>query len=709
MKINKTLTLVFTASGIWLTSINSSFADNSNIDTMLVTADRTEKRVWDSSVSAYVVDREAIERNNGDSLAEALRDIPGVEIYDNATAGRKQVIIRGESPSHVLMLVDGQEVSYQRSGHGSGAGLLIDPDSIERIEVIKGPHSVLYGSQAIGGVINFITKKGSANQVPFAAHLKSSYDTAASGFNQIASAYGNIDNFNYRISGNYTDYGDKRTPEGRLKNSDFANKGLSSWFGYNLEQHKLGLSLEDFDMNAQTFTKLDNNSPIKSFMVKLPKIERQKVGLFYDFNSDGKILKNLHLDGYWQKIAREFRNDLVIIPNRNTNNHIHTNTNDQQKTYGINFHIDFQINDQLKWITGAQYLQDKVKQNSKNRVDFISKIIPSYQKDRYSKNQWRQSSFSLFSQNELKLNDKLTWNLGLRQYWLESKVLSGSSREVKQFLSNSNHSTVINTTDKKKSVHDNTLVVSSGLTFEIDNHNVVRASFAQGYVYPTLAHLYAQTSAATQTIYGNPHLKAEKSNNFELGLRHSSDYWVLDTAIFYASAKDYITQSVCNGQAICHGIKDSKNTTYYDNANKAKTYGLELTLEYNQWDVIPYLNTNIMRRKLETESYTTYSSGTPTINGRFGLRNSHFFNSFDLTSDWYMRFASQAKKRSDGTSNNYAGWTTMNINLFAEFGDKRQYALGLDLNNLLNQKYTTAHESIPAAKFHAIFSGSMKF
>lgn len=65
----------------------------------------------------------------------------------------------GEASSRVLILIDGQEVTYQRAGDNYGVGLLIDESALERVEVVKGPYSVLYGSQAIGGIVNFITKR----------------------------------------------------------------------------------------------------------------------------------------------------------------------------------------------------------------------------------------------------------------------------------------------------------------------------------------------------------------------------------------------------------------------------------------------------------------------------------------------------------------------------------------------------------------------
>ena len=68
-------------------------------DTIIVTADRNEKTVWDSSVSVNAVNRDEIEKLNGDSVVEALRDIPGVELTVPALAGRKQSLIRGDAPS----------------------------------------------------------------------------------------------------------------------------------------------------------------------------------------------------------------------------------------------------------------------------------------------------------------------------------------------------------------------------------------------------------------------------------------------------------------------------------------------------------------------------------------------------------------------------------------------------------------------------------
>ncbi len=88
-----------------------------------------------------------------------MRDLPGVQITSTGAAGIYRLNLRGESGSRTLLMVDGGvKISEQKSMDGAPP-LLIDLNSIERIEVIKGPASVLYGSEAIGGAINVITKK----------------------------------------------------------------------------------------------------------------------------------------------------------------------------------------------------------------------------------------------------------------------------------------------------------------------------------------------------------------------------------------------------------------------------------------------------------------------------------------------------------------------------------------------------------------------
>ena len=174
-------TLSLCISGIVSTATaTSSETKISNEETLVVTTNRSASNLWESPATIQVIDQQTLQNSTNASIADNLQDIPGVEITDNSLAGRKQIRIRGEASSRVLILIDGQEVTYQRAGDNYSVGLLIDESALERVEIVKGPYSVLYGSQAIGGIVNFITKKG-GNKLASGV-VKAVYNSATAGW-----------------------------------------------------------------------------------------------------------------------------------------------------------------------------------------------------------------------------------------------------------------------------------------------------------------------------------------------------------------------------------------------------------------------------------------------------------------------------------------------------------------------------------------------
>ncbi|PWC23029.1 TonB-dependent receptor [Brenneria roseae subsp. roseae] len=719
---NKTTPMViFMLPFIYSNTINAAI--NSD-EITVISAGRTEQNLWESPVSMQVIDNEKLNKYTGDAIAEALRDIPGVDITDTALAGRKQIRIRGEEASRVLVLIDGQEVTYQRAGPNYSLGLLIDPSYLERIEVVKGPHSVLYGSQAIGGVINFITRKG--GDKPLSGKIKAVYDSATAGWQESALAYGSIGNFDYRLSGSYSDQGNRSTPDGRLPDTHFRNSGQSAWLGYRLGEHKFGLSLDSFKLSTQTYT---DTTDYDSFSVRIPELERQKIGLFYDWKIDGEVLKNLHMDAYRQNIKREFRNDLAqsgvtyTTMGRTLTNAsmaLKTGTDDKQITDGITLQADLEPLTNHSLIVGGQWSRDDVKQTAYSDVNVGGRITvlgtnydvninPQSTSDAH----WQQTSWALFAQDEWKLASDWSWTVGARQYWVESLSYGGSQRgslTLSGFpaFTGANGTTPVNSQSGNERTHDNTLVTASSLRYSGFDNIQLRASYAQGYVYPTLTHKFYNTSAGGETTYGNADLKAERSDNYEIGMRYKDDNWLLDSAIYHSRAKDYITTLNCAGSAVCSG-NTSAGSRYYANANRANTYGMELYAEYTGWAVSPYINGNVIRRELELPARTTYHTGEPTFTARAGVKNITLFDRMELESDLYIRTASRAKDHTADTETQYSGWATANLEFTSTFGDESQYQVTLALNNLLDKRYTTAHESIPASGFSTAIGASFSF
>ncbi|MDJ1653977.1 TonB-dependent receptor [Raoultella sp. Ech2A] len=682
----------------------TSTAKTAGDETLIVTANRTESSLWDSPATVQVIDRQTLNNSTSVSIADDLQDIPGVEVTDNSLAGRKQIRIRGEASSRVLILIDGQVVSYQRAGQNYGVGLLIDESALERIEVVKGPYSVLYGSQAIGGIVNFITKKG--GDKPLAGTVKAVYNSATAGWDESAAAWGSIGQFDYRINGSYSDQGNRDTPDGRLQNTNFRNNSQGVWLGYNLDRHKFGLSLDRYKTSTQTWFD-DPEGQYEDFSVRIPKLEREKIGAFYDFDAGGDYLKKIHFDAYSQTIEREFENRIKttqpipspIIQALTVSNQ--TNTNDKQYTQGVTLQGNFSLPANNELVIGTQYQHDKVKQDTRSSTRQTAATGAfDIQTLTLSHIEAEQSNASVFAQNDWRFADDWTWTVGARQYWLSSKLTRSDSQ-----------SGAVSQSTGGESAHDDKLVTSTSLRYSGFKDIELRAAYAQGYVFPTLTQLFMQTSAGGGVTYGNTGLKAEHSNNYELGARYKGNMWLVDGAIYYSEAKDYIASLPCSGQAICSGNSTSSRGEYfyYDNIDRAKTWGMELTAEYNGWAVSPYLSGNLIRRQYEGETVKTWDTGEPALTGRAGLKHTLLLNSANVTSDLFVRAASSADDKTGSREIRYPGWATLNLAFNTEFGPQEQYQVNLALNNLTNKRYQTAHETIPAAGFNAAVGFAWNF
>ena len=147
---------------------------------IIVTATRTAQIADESLAPVIVIDRAEIEQSQALDVAELLRGHAGLDIGRNGGPGQPtSLFMRGTDSNHVLVMVDGVKINPGTIG---GAALQnIDPELVERIEIVKGPRSALYGSEAVGGVINIITRRGGAGLSSSAYAGAGRYDTRKAG------------------------------------------------------------------------------------------------------------------------------------------------------------------------------------------------------------------------------------------------------------------------------------------------------------------------------------------------------------------------------------------------------------------------------------------------------------------------------------------------------------------------------------------------
>uniref|UniRef100_UPI0013C33B35 TonB-dependent receptor plug domain-containing protein n=1 Tax=Azohydromonas sediminis TaxID=2259674 RepID=UPI0013C33B35 len=135
-------------------------------ETVVVTATRYPVNWVDAPAAISVIPRSEIEVRGADNVLGAIRGVPGLSLQGRTIGGRKVLSIRGMDSKQTLFLVDGKRVGASDGvmGHSDYQYDWIPMNDVERIEVVRGPLSALYGSEAMGGVVNVITRRASAER-----------------------------------------------------------------------------------------------------------------------------------------------------------------------------------------------------------------------------------------------------------------------------------------------------------------------------------------------------------------------------------------------------------------------------------------------------------------------------------------------------------------------------------------------------------------
>lgn len=137
-------------------------SNSEQLSEVVVTANRTAESLNTTGSAISVVSGETVATSNPGSLVDALRSVPGIDISENGgPGGTANVRMRGGNTGQTLVMIDGIRVNDPTAASGDFEFAMFAPSAIDRIEVLRGPQSALYGSDAMGGVINIITKKGS--------------------------------------------------------------------------------------------------------------------------------------------------------------------------------------------------------------------------------------------------------------------------------------------------------------------------------------------------------------------------------------------------------------------------------------------------------------------------------------------------------------------------------------------------------------------
>ncbi|QTH04890.1 TonB-dependent receptor domain-containing protein [Vibrio fluvialis] len=263
--MNKSLLAVAVASLLPYASF--SFAQDTSADeTVVVTANRFEQKQASVLSATTVISRQEIEQYQANSLTEVLRRVPGVEIAQNGGRGHNaSVFMRGTNSDHVLVLVDGVRID---SAAGGVAINHFPLGLVERLEVIRGPGAAMYGSDAVGGVINIITRSHRGNNLKQVTvgigsnqarkgDVVAKADVNEQGHLQLAAGFEKTDGYDIKSTQTGVDYGyESQNLMGGYEhrfNDNWLGYVSASWFDSDVEYNSSGSVYHGFSDN-QSFT-----------------------------------------------------------------------------------------------------------------------------------------------------------------------------------------------------------------------------------------------------------------------------------------------------------------------------------------------------------------------------------------------------------------------------------------------------------------------
>lgn len=713
---------------ILTSALSKAYSEEVKTKGIEVTATRVERDLLQVPVSVSVVSEKQIKKSGASTIGDLLKDVPGVEVNNDGSQGLKRIGIRGEDAYRTLVLVDGQKISEHKSM--SGTPMLIDPASVERIEVIKGPNSVLYGSDAIGGVINIITKKNADK--PFTADIAAGYDGSGDAWRESAGVSGKVSGVGYRLGAANVEAGNLRVPHKVIEGTSYRQKSFDGLLSYDFsDKVTLGVNGEYFDSDINSTT--EDTGSYDDFGVEIPVWKRSKVNMFAELKNLTDTLARVRVDAYHQVNQKIMANRIKQSESSSsttvkttpigsittqkellTSMSVNSGAKNTILTNAATAQTEWTLGDSNYLIAGAGVENDSFtsETTTKGHMDMtvdvkMSGMVNQNVHQNVSQDvvnnrgilSGGQKTIYGFLSNETQLPFDLVANYGLRY----TKVKSNADTNLKV----NNLNGLITSSETGDSTNNRT-VFNAGLVWNGLEDTAVRFNFGQGFRAPILQERYFSTSMGGATVYGNPDLKAETSNSYELGIRHASDKFFADVSAFLTKSKNFIAtkETVSNLQAL----------RQYYNVASAKTFGLETVLSYDfETGITPYTSITYMRRRFDNDSSilgSTYDTNTPKLITRLGLRYEHDFGNWTLNTDAYARSQSArnyTKVVEDAVATTHqGGFTTGNFEVSGSFGEKRQYVVTAGWLNIFNKRYYTT-DAIAEPGSHGFVTVSAKF
>ena len=619
-----------------IASVQAQDLATPSLKEVVITGTRTEREIDEAPVRTEVVTREEIERTNAGTLKEALENVPGLQLREVLGKSGYELSLQGMSSDQVLVLIDGLPITASTSSTVDLSQYLLE--DVERIEVVRGASSAQYGSSAMGGVVNVITRRqpagiGGTVAVDAGSYGKQNDSGRSFSANNRRARFqvgGGGEKWRLSLSGDRRDdAGFGVDPDAYPRQGDanlrqqFAARG--EWL-----PTRSGRVWVDASHYTEDDTQRYNQyvPPVNVPQRKLENITRDRFSGGVDWRfANGMRAQVTGVDERYDSHSPGYSNEVLA-----------TNRFSRQRMQHLSTQLDLPAWGRQLWTLGTDWHHETLAQTSNG----ISELNTN--------GSAKRTNTELFVQNNILLSDDFELLFGLRG---QNDSDFGSHWAPKVSL----RANVLNGADWK---------------------GILRASLGQGYRVPNLKerHYLFDHSALGYRVVGNPNLKPESSTSLQLGATFKrGERLAIDVNAFYNRVRDLIQTDEANATVGTDGIA----TYTYANVARARTSGLDTSVN---WRASSALSLNA--------AYTYTATRNETTGRELTRRPRQIVR---LGGDWRiqpetvlgLRVRHQSSELVDtATRARSPGWTTLDVSLNHKIG--RSVTLFAGANNLTNRQ-----------------------
>ena len=572
------------------------------IEPVVVTADRNAQTLDKAAPNVSVIGRKTLNQASAQNLDDIVMYEFGVSVpSDNNRRGHAGINIRGIDGNRILMMVDGVRIPESYAGGGSNGAIsgrdMVESDTLKQVDIVKGPYSALYGSDALGGVVNMVTLSPSdfvdAGKRGYFG-LKHSYRGRDRSHGVTATVAGFHENAEGLLMltrrqghetenmGSDTSYSTARTATNPQKNNAY---NILAKGNIGNERHRLETLYEQYyhanDTVLANGLGSQSRGPVTiatSESNARDRIRRQRIEAGYRYTGEGR-LKEANLTAYQQKLRTEDDAVDASITRMGTrqlgNSTRYSDYGFNQTIRGLNGRSVWEFDGAVKQtvVAGAEYKHTETARprdslTVDNLTGAVSKVYAGSTYPNKTFPDSKRKTFSVYAQ------DSLTFGNGI--------VLTPALRYEKDKLNTSTDQAYLNANPSGTATRfsDSAFTPSLRLSVPMGEQFTSFATYSQGFRTPPFD---SATMAFANTTYGyavipNANLKSERSNSFELGMKFKNERTRAQVTAFYNRYRNFIDRTEV-GTASIGGRPIIQYQ--YQNLDRVKTYGAEASAAYN--------------------------------------------------------------------------------------------------------------------------------